>query len=178
MITPFGNPNTMNAAIAVNAIANPLARPTGNQRVNAPYTMLLPTVPAQPMPRPVRKVFRSKKYCIICGWTKIQHIVEFEGKGGRDRRGNIHCKRQYCGRCGDMVQYHIGHGMGPECTRPIRNNGLCDANVADWYEYKVSGASSFLLLLVISLLFHLLPLDTISQTHCFFQTELRCWHLH
>lgn len=136
--TPFGVPLTLNSTIAQGAVTqyNP-ANIQAQQMHRQPYTMALPNLPTVPQPRPVRKVFKSKKYCIVCGYRKNVHVVALEGKGGIDKDGNINCTRQYCGRCGDMKEHHPEGEMGPKCTRNIRANGICDTNVANWYDYKL-----------------------------------------
>jgi hypothetical protein len=130
----FGNPVTLNATIAVAAVADITNAPF-HGRINAPFRMTLPQLPKVPPPRPVTKHFRSKRYCIVCGWRKVEHTTE-EGKGGRDKKGNVNCFRAFCGNCFRMASNHDdGVPFGPECTYPT--NAFCTKNVAEWWEYRV-----------------------------------------
>jgi hypothetical protein len=131
---PFGNPRVLNSAIAMGALVH-------NNMTNAqqPYRLLLPNLPALPPPPPnppLHKHFRTRKYCVICGWRKKEHTKD-EGKGGKDKAGNKNCKRGYCGNCYRMKSVHVTEGfeMGPQC--PLPTNRYCTVNVNDWWEYKV-----------------------------------------
>jgi hypothetical protein len=130
--TPFGAPLVLNPAIAMGALLNNI-----NTNNRQPYVLALPNLPQQQPPRPpARKQFRTRKYCIVCGWRKQEHQAH-EGRGGRDKKGNSNCKRNYCGNCYQLKDEHDTKGiaMGPECTLPT--NRFCSANVNDWFDYRV-----------------------------------------
>jgi hypothetical protein len=128
---PYGNPTVLNAEITMAAM-----HAMRNNNNAAPFRVGMPLLPAMAIPRTQRKIFRSKKWCIVCGWRKNQH-ADTEGKGGKDKRGNSYCKRDYCGNCYQLKEEHDKRniGMGPECT--LTTNQFCAANVQDWWEYKV-----------------------------------------
>lgn len=100
---PFGNPHVFNAAITQNIV-------TGYRGGPAPFQVALPNVTR----REQRKVFRSKKYCIVCGWRKKEHGDD-EGTGGRDRKGNSKCSREFCGNCYALKEHHVDGNFGPDC---------------------------------------------------------------
>jgi hypothetical protein len=132
-ITPFGNPMTWNAELAAGALLY-----HNRQSQAAPFTFNRPTFPVDPpvAQRPVRYLFRKKKYCITCGWRKIQHCAT-EGMQRKDDP----CRKNYCGNCYLLKEYHVdGAGaplpFGTQCTFPT-NAGCRDIKL-DWYEKKVS----------------------------------------
>ena len=103
------------------------------QAITAPYQMQHPNLPTTaPRRRPIRKVFRSKCYCITCGWMKREHTVS-EGKGKKP----MYCTREYCGNCYNLKSYHVQEGIpfGKDCT--ATTNTFCYENVNDWYTYTV-----------------------------------------
>jgi hypothetical protein len=134
-ITPFAHPTTLNASVAVGAVMGTFNHMFVNPRrsMNMPFQMQLPPLPKQPMPRPVRKVFRSKCYCITCGWRKKEHTAS-EGKGQKPE----HCKREFCGNCFLLKAYHTEKGIafGKDC--PSLTNPSCFTNVNEWWTYTVS----------------------------------------
>lgn len=135
--TPFGVPLVLNSAIAMGALRNNTVN-TNNMR--QPYVLALPNLPQQAPPRPPpKKQFRTRKYCIVCGWRKQEHSKQ-EGRGGKDKKGNSNCKRNYCGNCYQLEDVHVARGtlMGPACTLPT--NRYCSANVNDWFDYRVSNS--------------------------------------
>ena len=117
----------LNASIAVQAV-NAFVPPAGFGA--APFTMALPNLPPVAPPRPIRKQFRTKKYCLVCGWRKKEHY-DGEGKGGKGK-----CNKDYCGNCYRIKAHHGSIPFGPECIYPV--NAYCSSNVKDWYEYKAS----------------------------------------
>jgi hypothetical protein len=135
-MVPYGNPTTLNAAVTMAAMYG--MRANNNM---APFRVGMPNLPTIPIPLPHRRVFRSKKYCCICGWMKSSHTFE-EGKGGKDKRGNVHCKKNYCGNCYRRSDMHAGVPMGPDCT--FTTDARCTDQVADWWEYKVCGRICFI----------------------------------
>lgn len=139
--TPLGNSVTaLNAEVMHGAItAPPATNRTCAHRTCAPFVIVLPAIPPTAPPRPaklVRSVFRSKKWCIICGWRKNEHGPN-EGKGGRDKKGNSRCTRDFCGNCFQMKDEHDRQGVvfGPDCT--FGTNQFCTVNVTDWFEQRV-----------------------------------------
>jgi hypothetical protein len=125
--TPFGNPTTLNSIITMGAIDE---RNRNSQ--NAPFRFCVPVFPVeQPIPqRPVRSVFRSKKYCITCGWRKKEH----KPTEGMQRRDDP-CKRHYCGNCFLLKEHHDDRTFGPTCSKPT--NRYCLHLKQDWFEIKV-----------------------------------------
>jgi hypothetical protein len=128
---PYGNPTTLNPEITMAGMYG--VRHDNN---TAPFQVGMPLLPAMLIPRQQRRIFRSKKWCVVCGWRKNQHAHD-EGKGGRDKRGKSYCTRDYCGNCYQVLDEHNRRAiaMGPEC--PLPTNQFCTANVTDWWEYKV-----------------------------------------
>ena len=129
-ITPFAHPNTFNAVMAMHSIANSLVTPL--QPTATPFQFQLPNLPEAEPARPTRKLFRSKAYCITCGWMKREHTVA-EGKGRKPK----FCTREFCGNCFKMKAYHAEKKVpfGKDCT--FATNRYCFTNVNDWWEYKV-----------------------------------------
>ena len=133
-VVPFGNPVALNASTAVvGAVDN--INPAVQGRINAPFRMSLPQVPpANPM-QPLRRCFRTKLYCIVCGWKKKHHTPD-EGKGGIDKKGIANCYRQFCGNCFTMKAFHNESPFSPEtCAYPT--NAASRKNVEEWWEYRV-----------------------------------------
>jgi hypothetical protein len=62
---------TLNAEITMMALQG--LRHNNNA---APFRMGLPNLPTMTLPLQPKKVFRSKKWCIVCGWRKNQHTLE------------------------------------------------------------------------------------------------------
>ena len=123
---PFGNPNVLNASIAWQAVAA-ASQLTGYGTGNSPFVFAPP--PQHPQ-QARRGAFKSRQFCIVCGWLKVAHTKE-EGKGGRLRNGKENCKRNFCGKCMKLRQYHPNGKMGPDC--PFETSGHCERNVASWY---------------------------------------------
>jgi hypothetical protein len=69
-VTPFANPTTLNAFFAMNTVLGHNNTGTQQHAMNAPFRMQLPNLPATPLARPVRKVFRSKMYCWNHMWME------------------------------------------------------------------------------------------------------------
>jgi hypothetical protein len=139
-IMPFAHPAALNASIAMGAVMGTNNHMFMNPRrpMNTPFQMVLPNLPRQQPQRPVRKVFRSKCYCIRCGWRKKEHTVA-EGKGKKPE----FCTREYCGNCYNMKSHHDKEGIpfGKDCTE--RTNPFCFTNVNDWWTYSVRTNVSF-----------------------------------
>jgi hypothetical protein len=135
-VVPFGNPTVLNAQITMATVIG-MRQQQQNSTLVAPYRIALPVIPGMAQRPQPRRIFRSKKWCIVCGWRKNQHS-EDEGPGGKDKKGISKCKRNYCGNCFQLHNEHErrGVGFGPDCTNVT--NQYCVSNVADWWEYKVS----------------------------------------
>lgn len=128
--TPFAAPTVLNSAITVNAVTGAYYAAGGvlNGRLIAPYQVQR-TIMALPPPPPRRKpVFRSRMFCITCGWRRNQHLA-FEGVAET-------CTRNFCGRCYHLKVNHNkdadgNYIFGKDCTNPI--NYLCSIFVPQWY---------------------------------------------
>ena len=113
-VAPFGAPMVFNTEATVNTV-----RSRNNSNNAAPYVLEMPAITAHPPARPVRKAFRTKKYCIVCGWQKKEHVGD-EKPGRHNKKGESKCGRQYCEKCFMMRAEHDQRGiagMGPDCTR-------------------------------------------------------------
>jgi hypothetical protein len=142
-VTPFGNPITMNAEVAVGALLN-----LNRCSQAAPFNFRRPTFLTEPpIPHtPVRYVFRSKKFCVTCGWRKQEHL---RNEGAQNARET--CKQTYCGNCYRLKEHHkdaTGNPLpfGPECT--FATNPVCRQMKLDWYEKKVRLRVQFFILFI------------------------------
>jgi hypothetical protein len=122
-ITPFGHPLTLNSEIAVGAV-EALRR----DNTAAPFEITLPIERIEPHRPPPRKVFRTRKYCIRCGWIRSHHDRAKEGVA-------FTCTRDYCGNCFKLKVHHTNSPFGIKCILPT--DAYCQGAVADWYELKV-----------------------------------------
>ena len=125
---PFGHPNALNAAIAYNTLAA-ANQMMGYATGNSPFVFHHP--PQQQKEKPSRRgAFKSRQFCIVCGWLKVAHTRE-EGKGGRKRNGTENCFRTFCGKCMKLREHHPNGKMGPDC--PFATSEHCKRNVESWY---------------------------------------------
>jgi hypothetical protein len=114
---PLGAPTILNSEITVGSL-----RPA--QEARAPYRVDLPAIP-QVRPICSRRRFRSRKYCITCGFKRSNHVVCDEGVADK-------CTRDYCGKCRHRKALHGNSGFGLTCmklTHPWQTS-----TVNDWYE--------------------------------------------
>jgi hypothetical protein len=122
--TPFAAPAVLNSVIAVHAVtgANIAAAAMVNGRCIVPYRverpLLLPPAPPRRLP-----VFRSRMFCVTCGWRRNEHHAT-EGVGAT-------CTRQYCGRCYFLKEHHPANQFGKNCVGPV--NPMCAHFVDTWY---------------------------------------------
>jgi hypothetical protein len=121
-ITPFGCPTRLNAEVSVGAIRR--ANPTQNTQ-RAPFGVNLTRPPTAVPSRPKRRRFRSRKYCIKCGFLRSDHVRTDEGVANT-------CTRHYCGKCRIVFDEHGNNGFGPTCTNPTHQWQA--TTVADWFE--------------------------------------------
>jgi hypothetical protein len=133
-VIPFGNPTVLNAEIAVNVVGG-RGVPNNNNVTTAPFSMRLQNTPATaPVPkRPAYTRFRSRKFCVTCGWLRSEHSKN-EGVAAK-------CKRKWCGRCFHYKMHDKDAdgnptGFGKDCTGKISDN--CTWNVANWFDHIVS----------------------------------------
>jgi hypothetical protein len=123
--TPFGAPTTLNTSIVVNAVtaANYTANAVYQGRAVAPYQVRRPLLLPPPAPRR-RSVFRSRMFCITCGWRRNQHQQQ-EGVAAT-------CIRDFCGKCYYLKIHHPPGKFGKDCAYPV--NPFCSIYVAQWYK--------------------------------------------
>jgi hypothetical protein len=120
---PFGCPAVLNATIAVGAVED---RNNNCTNPNAPFRMALPNIPQQPVDRPVRRVFRSRRYCVVCCYRRNEH--------GLNENAGKDCVRNHCGNCRERYDCHEeADGWGPTCVKPTHPWSDRD----DWWEIKV-----------------------------------------
>jgi hypothetical protein len=124
-ITPFAAPTVLNPAIVVNAVTGTNFAATGhlNGRVVAPYQVQRPVFALPPPTARRMPVFRSRKYCVTCGWRRNQHQM---GEGVANN-----CTRTFCGKCYQLKDHHGVHSFGPNCTNAV--NTFCAVYVEEWY---------------------------------------------
>jgi hypothetical protein len=125
-ITPFGAPGILNPSIVMGAITgfNPAGMAMLNGRMVAPYQVKRPTLSLPPPPPKRTPVFRSRMFCITCGWRRNKHTVH-EGVATT-------CKRNYCGRCHLLKIHHPPGKFGKDCTGPVQVE-RCSYNVTNWF---------------------------------------------
>jgi len=99
--TPFGAPTTFNPDLTRHAVIG-----TTNGQT-APWVLAAP-----PLPVTINDMsqFKSKTWCVTCGFRKLHHLKE-ESFGNR-------CRRNYCANCMQLKQHDHSHRMGPRCTNP------------------------------------------------------------
>lgn len=124
-ITPLGFPTTYNAELVAPALRHTLNNP---YRTDLPPWVFNARRPVPPDPlQKDGKHYQRGTWCIKCGFRKRAHCKE-------ERFGNG-CKRDFCGRCGKLKQYHtasIGlHIMGPYCREP---EGDTQGNSGFWFK--------------------------------------------
>lgn len=122
-ITPFGHPNALNAKIGGRIVTQAIQGVAGSV-VQVPYRVALPNLPAARRPPQQRAVFRTRRYCRVCGWLRSDHNKDKEGVAES-------CKRLFCGKCYLLKRHHPNNSFGPQCNNPT--NGYCTGNVLDWY---------------------------------------------
>jgi hypothetical protein len=118
--TPIGCPTALNTEVTVGAV-----RRAPNNPSIAPFHVVVRQVPTTAPPRPSRKRFRSRKYCVTCGFKRSEHIVLDEGVAAT-------CDRTYCGKCRQRKDCHGNCGFGLTCTKPT--HPWQTSHVADWYD--------------------------------------------
>lgn len=122
----FGNPTTLNTAIAANAFLH-----NNNQATlaTAPFAL-----------RPIRhnnsrlllgSNFNRNKYCWRCGYSKKIHS-DYGVPFGHSCVDN--CLREDCAKCGERSEFHHGGktAMGPTCMKAPSPN----SQYADWYGHN------------------------------------------
>ena len=131
-ITPFGHPTALNAEIAAGVVVA-TAHSVPGTVLFTPYIMRQPNLPvARPAPkRP--PVFRSRRFCVVCGFLRSTHVAG-EGVGEK-------CTRSFCGKCYNKKMFHKDAngnptGFGRHCTNATSPS--CLQNVAEWYSDTVS----------------------------------------
>jgi hypothetical protein len=119
---PLGNPSVMNASIVARAVVG--FRP---HTTMAPYMMgVPPPPPEEPHRLPPRKRFRSRKYCIVCGYRRSAH--------GNDEKPGANCVRTHCGNCHQRRDCHgPDDGWGLTCKREPHDS----SEKKDWYDLVV-----------------------------------------
>jgi hypothetical protein len=118
--TPFGCPTGLNAEVAVGAIRCAGAQNPPGAPFRVDLTRTTRTVPQ----RPQRKLFRSRKYCVTCGFKRSEHVVHDEGVAAT-------CTRSYCGKCRERHDCHGNAGFGLTCSKAT--HPWQATAVADWY---------------------------------------------
>jgi hypothetical protein len=121
-ITPLGAPTTLNSDVTAGSLRT-------SSEARTPYEVTHRNLPQQPPVRPRRKRFRSRKYCITCGFKRSDHVVTDEGVAGS-------CIRNYCGKCRERKQCHGNNGFGLTCTNAT--HPWQTSTFADWYEEVLS----------------------------------------
>lgn len=123
-ITPFGAPTVLNSSIVVAAVTGVNGEAAGmlNGQVIAPYQVQRPLLLPPPPPRR-QPVFRSRRYCIKCGWLRTRHVPE-EGVAET-------CTRNFCGRCYHLKEHHPPNGFGKDCTYQV--DPFCAFFVSEWF---------------------------------------------
>ena len=98
-VTPFGAPAAFNTELMANCFRH-------STTPRAPFTI----TPVNASVRNVMVGFRARRYCCTCGSRKADHVKGVDVFG-------LNCKRDYCGKCRQMKQYHANSGlrMGPFC---------------------------------------------------------------
>ena len=124
-ITPFAAPTTLNADISVRAVTGGYSPARGvlQGRLIAPYQVQRPVLMLPPAPPRRRPVFRSRMFCVTCGWRRNVHLAD---EGVADK-----CTRAFCGRCYNMKMYHAPGKFGKNCDNAV--NYICAPFLAQWY---------------------------------------------
>jgi hypothetical protein len=119
---PIGNPAALNNSIVAGAVLG--YRPLTTM---APYIMGVPPPPPPQPPRLApRKRFRSRRYCIVCGYRRSQH--------GDDENPGTGCVRVHCGNCHERSDCHVASdGWGPTCKKTPH----VDSEKKEWYDLVV-----------------------------------------
>ncbi|MGL5936282.1 MAG: hypothetical protein ACRCZI_11755 [Cetobacterium sp.] len=127
--TPFAAPAVLNSIITVNAVTGGNYAATGliDGRMVVPYQVRRPILMLPPPPKRQR-VFRSRMFCITCGWRRNLHVAN-EGVAET-------CRRNFCGKCYKLKDHHLldvnGKLMfGKDCVNPV--NDFCSIYVDEWY---------------------------------------------
>ena len=119
--TPLGCPTGLNAEVTVGAV-----RQDRQNSAKAPFRIELTKVN---MATTSRRCFRSRKYCINCGFKRSDHVPSEEGVAAT-------CKRSYCGKCRERRDCHGNSAFGIKCTNNTHPWQV--STVSDWFETIVN----------------------------------------